>query len=159
MRPTRLLATALLLLAALALAACSGGGGPKRRINPPRASLQEIAVQEDGSWRATVRLQNFSTVSTEFADIDAQLEVGGQAAFPLKLQPALTVGPESADVVVVTLAPTAAAKTAVASSLAAGRSVRYRVTGRIVTREPKGTFDFEYESALSPVPGLPGVLR
>jgi hypothetical protein len=158
MRTTRLLATALLLLAALALAACSGGG-VKRRINPPRASLQEIAVQEDGTWRASVRLQNFSTVSTEFADVDAKLEVGGQDAGPLRLQPALTVGPESADVVVVTIVPTAAAKTAVAAALAAGRSVRYHVTGRIVTKEPKGTFEFEYESALSPVPGLPGVMR
>jgi hypothetical protein len=158
MRTTRLLATAFLLLAAIALAACSGGG-VKRRINPPRASLQELAVQQDGSWRASVRLQNFSTVSTQFADVDAELEVGGQDAGPLRLQPALSVGPESADVVVVTIAPTAAAKTVVASALASGRSVRYRVAGRIVTSEPKGTFEFEYESALTPVPGLSGVLR
>jgi hypothetical protein len=159
MRTTRLLANALLLLAALALAACTGGGGPKRRINPPRASLQELAVQGDGTWRASVRLQNFSTVSTVFADVDAKLEVGGQDAGPLRLQPALGVGPESADVVVVTFAPTAAAKTVVATALASGRSVRYRVTGSIRTSEPKGTFEFEYESALSPVPGLAGVLR
>ena len=157
MRTTRLLATALLLLAALALAACAGGG--KRRINPPRASLQELAVHQDGTWRASVRLQNFSSVPTEFADVDARLEIGGQDAGALRLQPALTVGPESADVAVVVLSPPAGAKTAVAAALAAGHSVRYRVSGRIVTREPKGSFAFEYESALSPVPGLAGVLR
>lgn len=155
-RTSRLLAC-LALFATLTLGACAGG--PKRVINPPRASVQELAVQQDGSWKASVRLQNFSSIPVEFADVDAQLEVGGQPAIALRLQPALTVGPESADVAVVMLAPAAGAKTAVASALAAGRSVRYRITGQITTREPKGSFRFEYDSALSPVPGLAGVLR
>ena len=127
-RSSRLFAC-LAVVAAFALAGCAGGGG-KRQINPPRASVQELAVQADGQWRLSVRLQ-----------------------------PALTVGPESADVSVVTFAPQAGAKTAVASALASGRSVRYRVSGQIVTREPKGSYRFEYDSALSPVPGLAGVLR
>ena len=146
------------LLSAFVLAACAGGGG-ERRINPPRASVQELAVQDDGQWRVSVRLQNFSSVPTEFEDVDAQLEIGGQPAGALKLQPALTVGPESADVAVVVMAPQAGAKTAVAAALAAGRSVRYRVSGQIRTREPRGQFRFEYDSALNPAPGLPGVLR
>jgi hypothetical protein len=154
--PSRLLAC-LSLLAALTLAGCAGG--PRRVVNPPRASVQELAVQDDGQWRISVRLQNFSNVPTQFADVDASLEVGGQPGFPLRLQPAMAVGPESADVVVVTVAPSAAAKTAVESALSARRSVRYRISGRIVTSDPRGTFQFEYESALSPVPGLPGVMR
>jgi hypothetical protein len=157
-RPTRLLALLLALFAAFALAACSGGGA-KRHINPPRASVQELAVQADGSWKVSVRLQNFSSVPTEFEDVDAQFEIGGQPAGALRLQPALTVGPESADVAVVMIAPQAGGKTAVAAALAAGRTVRYRVSGQIRTREPKGSYKFEYESALNPVPGLPGVLR
>ena len=157
-RSSRLLACLLAVVAAFALAGCAGGGG-KRQINPPRASVQELAVQADGQWRLSVRLQNFSSVPTEFADVNAELEIGGQPAGTLRLQPALTVGPESADVAVVTFAPQAGAKTAVAAALASGRSVRYRVSGQIVTREPKGSYRFEYDSALSPVPGLAGVLR
>ena len=121
--------------------------------------VETIAVQDDGQWRVSVRLQNFSSVPTEFEDVDAQLEIGGQPAGTLKLQPALTVGPESADVAVVVIAPQAGAKTAVAAALAAGRSVRYRVSGQIRTREPRGSYKFEYDSALNPAPGLPGVLR
>jgi hypothetical protein len=156
-RTIRLLAPLCLLLAATLLAACAGG--PKRIINPPRASVQELAVQNDGQWRLSMRLQNFSNVPTGFADVDAMLEVGGQAGFPVRLQPAIVVGPESADVAVLTLVPPAAAKTAVAAALAEGRSVRYRITGKIVTSDPRGSFRFEYDSALSPVPGLAGVMR
>ena len=155
-RRSRLLAC-LALLATLTLAACAGG--EKRRINPPRASVQELAVQQDGQWRVSVRLQNFSSVPTQFADLDATLEVGGQRAGSLRLQPAIVVGPESADVAVVVLAPESGAKSAVAAALASGQSVRYRVSGQITTREPKGSYRFEYDSALSPVPGLAGVLR
>jgi len=158
-RMPRLPAFLLALFAAFALVACGGGAGGKRRINPPRASVQELAVQADGSWKVSVRLQNFSSVPTAFEDVDAQLEVGGQPAGALRLQPALTVGPESADVAFVTIAPQAGAKTAVAAALASGRSVRYRVSGQIRTSEPKGSYKFEYDSALNPAPGLPGVLR
>jgi hypothetical protein len=154
MRPS---STFLALVAAVALAACAGG--PKRVINPPRASVQELAVQADGQWRVTLRLQNFSSVPTAFGDVDAALTLGGQDAGRVRVQPGIAVGPESADVVVVTMAPTAGAKTVVASALAGSRSVRYRIDGRIVTTEPKGTYEFEYESALNPVPGLAGVLR
>jgi hypothetical protein len=154
--PFRLLT--MLAVTTLALAGSAGGGG-ERRINPPRASVQELAVQDDGQWKVSVRLQNFSSVPTQFEDVDAQLEVGGQPAGALKLQPALSVGPESADVAVVVIAPQSGAKSAVAAALAAGRSVRYRVSGQIRTREPKGSYKFEYDSALNPVPGLPGVLR
>jgi hypothetical protein len=136
-----------------------GDRGVRRQINPPRASLQELAVQADGQWRLAVRLQNFSNVPTHFASVDAALDVGGQAAGPVRAQPALVVGPNSAEVVVVTIAPTAAAKTAVAAALAGGRGVRYRIAGRIRTRDPDGNAPFEYESTLDPVPGLDGVLR
>ena len=57
------------------------------------------------------------------------------------------------------LAPPAGAKTAVATALGSGRSVRYHFAGRITTSEPRGKTPFEYDSALSPAPGLAGVLR
>ena len=155
MRPTRLLT---LLALVVVVAGCSTGG-PRREINPPRASLQELAVQADGQWRLSVRLQNFSNVATTFVDVDAALDVGGQPAGTVRAQPALIVGPSSAEVITVVLAPSAAAKTAVASSLAGKRGVRYRLAGKIRTQDPNGRHDFEYDSTLDPVPGLDGVLR
>jgi hypothetical protein len=152
MRPIHVLACIGLLLAGCA-------GGPPRHVNPPRASVQELAVQADGQWKLTVRLQNFSNVPTSFANLDANLDIAGQPAGHVQLQPALTIGPEAADIATVTLAPSPAASSAVQSALAGGRSVRYRISGRIATREPKGDTPFEYESALTPVPGLAGVLR
>jgi hypothetical protein len=149
----------LFVLFALSVLLAACGGGPHREINPPRASVQEIAVLANGQWRVSVRLQNFSNVATTFAEIDAALTVGGQDAGRVQLQPALTVGPSSAEVVTLTLAPPAGAKTAVATALGAGRSVRYHLDGRIATSEPRGKHPFEYDSALSPVPGLAGVLR
>ena len=74
-------------------------------------------------------------------------------------QPALVVGPISGEVLTVGLAPTAGAKTAVASALASGRGVRYRLDGKIRTQDPNGNHKFEYDSTLDPVPGLDGVMR
>ena len=51
MRNVKILA--LLLLVAL-LAACAGG--PPKRIFPPQASLQELRVQPDGQWAASIRI-------------------------------------------------------------------------------------------------------
>jgi hypothetical protein len=157
MRLTRLLACVGL---SVLLAACAtSSDGTKRRVNPPGASVQELVVQADGQWRLALRLQNFSNVPTTFVDVDAALEVAGQAAGQVHLQPALPIGPESADVATVTFAPSPTARAAVAAALADGRGVRYKLAGRIVTRDPKGKYPFEHESALSPVPGLAGVLR
>ena len=144
---------------ALVLLASACGGGIKKRINPPRASLQELAAQPNGQWRLTVRLQNFSNIPTRFASVNAKLLVGGQEAGTIVLSPGLTIGPEAADVVVSTFTPSLAAKVTVASALASGRSVRYTLNGRIVTSEPKGDTAFEYESALNPAPGFNGVMR
>ena len=47
----------------------------------------------------------------------------------------------------------------VANALALKRTVRYELIGKITSREPKRDFDFKFESALSPVPGLDGMLR
>jgi len=139
------------------LAACSSA--PPKQINPPRASIQELAVQPDGQWRLTVRLQNFSNVATTFQSVNAKLIVADQEAGTVALSPAISIGPESADVVSATLRPALAAKLVVASALSAGQPVRYVLSGKIVTGEPKGSYDFTFDSTLNPAPGLNGVLR
>lgn len=153
LRPSTFFAALLLVL----LSACARG--PHRQINPPRASIQQLAVQADGQWQLTVRLQNFSNVPTSFQSVDARLVVAGQDAGGFALAPAMSIGPESADVATVTLRPTLSAKLVVASALSAGQSVRYVLSGKIATREPKGNHDFSFESTLNPAPGLTGVMR
>ena len=91
--------------------------------------------------------------------VDAKLVVGGQDAGGFALAPAISIGPESADVATVTLRPSLGAKLVVASALSAGQSVRYTLSGKIATREPKGNHDFNFESTLNPAPGLTGVMR
>jgi len=139
------------------LAAC--GGNVKKQINPPHASIQELAALPNGQWKLSIRLQNFSNVPTQFASVNAKLSVGGQDAGTISLAPGLMIGPEAADVVTTTITPALAAKVTVASALSAGRPVRYVLVGRIVTSEPKGDAPFEFNSALNPAPGLNGVMR
>lgn len=151
----RILVTAALLTT---LSACSGGE-VRKAINPPRASIQQITVRPDGQWQLAVRLQNFSNVPTSFASVNVKLTVGGQEAGNVALNPTITIGPESADVLNATLRPALGAKLQAASALSEGQSVRYSVAGTIVTSDPKGSYPVSYDSTLNPAPGLNGVLR
>lgn len=152
---------ALAILPALLLAACSSG--PVRRISEPAASIQQLTVQADGSWSLNLRLQNYSSVPMRFDAVDLQVTVGGQAAGALRHRPGLEIGPESADVVAVTMTPDSSARMLLADALAAGRGVDYEFEGSIeAAPADKGgarTYRVKRKSALSPTPGLPGVLR
>lgn len=154
----RLALTALAVFVTL-LAGC---GGEVRRIFPPKAGVQELHVQPDGRWALSVRLQNFSNVTMRLDRIEAKLRFGQIEAGILSIAPAIRVGPEAGDAIDVALAPSAAARDAVKAALDTKRSLRYRLDGRITAcddEERCKTTDFEYDSALSPVPGLSGVLR
>ena len=149
-----------LALAALVLAGCTSG--PVRRVSEPSARIQQLTVRADGSWSADLRIENFSSIPMRFDAVDLALEVADTAAGSLRAQPALSIGPESADVITITLTPQAAAKLAVADTLAAGRSLAYELRGRIDATPDEGklrSFEVERSSVLSPAPGLPGVLR
>lgn len=153
----RLPRIALALFALALLAACAGG--PPKRVYPPQATIQELRVQPDGRWQARIRIQNFSTVPMRFSRLQASLLVGGQEAARIDADPALTVGPGSAEVVEQLLSPSAAGKAAVDAALANRRGVRYALSGRLASSDPGTDDPIEYESALDPVPGLEGVLR
>lgn len=149
-----------LALCAVLLASCSSG--PVRRVSEPSARIQQLTVRADGSWSADLRIENFSSISMRFDKVDLALAFGGNEAGHLQAQPALSIGPESADVITVTVHPQAAAKLAVADALLAGRGIGYTLSGRIdVTPDEakQRSFDIERSSALNPAPGLPGVLR
>ncbi|MBS0212124.1 MAG: hypothetical protein JSR26_02950 [Proteobacteria bacterium] len=140
----------------LLLAGCMGGG-QVRNIFPPRASIQQLTVQPDGHWKLQLRAQNYSNVSTTFARIDARVEVAGQLAGNVSVSPNLRVGPESADVAEVALVPSPAIARSL--SLPTVGNIAYKLSGTIVTSDPKGEYKYSFEGQLSPVPGLPGVLR
>lgn len=149
-----------LALAAVLLASC--GGGQVRRVSEPAARIQQLTVRANGSWAVEVRIENFSSIPMRFDRFDLQLKLGEDAAGQLVAQPAVSIGPESADVVTVELTPTGAAKIAIADALSGGRSLAYSLKGDIAATPDEAKqriFTIERSSALSPAPGLPGVMR
>lgn len=134
----------------LLLAACSTG--PVKRIFPPSASIQELAVQADGSWQIVLRVQNFSTVPMTFAQITATVMVDGVDVGEITVSPNVEIVGESADVVRGTLRSSA--------KLAVGQGIGYSLKGRIDISAPNAkNFDFDHSSRLSPVPGIADTWR
>ena len=133
-----------------------------RRVSEPAAGIQQLTVRADGRWEVVVRLDNFSSVPMRFDRIAMTLRTGTEVAGELQASPALTVGPESADIAIVTLAPSAAARIVIADALAERRSMNYSLEGTVnAAAEDRKARDYKIkrDSALSPVPGLPGVMR
>ena len=151
-----------LVLSAAFLAACSSGGVP-RRVSEPTASIQQLTVQADGNWSIDLRLQNYSSIAMRFDSTALELHVGDEVAGTVSAQPALTIGPESADVVSVPFQPAANARLVLADRLADGRGIGYRLEGTVsaapTDRNKARDYKIKRDSQLSPVPGLPGVLR
>jgi hypothetical protein len=144
-----------LLLALLGLCvAIAGCYGERKNVFPPRASIQQLTSNPDGSWSLKLRVQNFSNITMTFARVDGKLQVGGVDAGNIVLTPNLRIGPESADVIDTTLVATPGARAKLGSG-----NVQYVLVGRIATSEPKRDEPYEFSSQLSPVPGLPGVFR
>jgi hypothetical protein len=144
----------------LGLAACATG--PARRVSEPTASIQQLRVEADGRWTVDLRLQNFSNVTMRFEQVKLTLRAGEETAGELTADTALTVGPESADIAQVTLTPSAGARILVAGVLADRRNLDYTLEGTLMAAaEDRKSREYRIRrsSALSPVPGLPGVLR
>jgi hypothetical protein len=155
-----LTATILMMLFACVLSACSSG--PVRRVSEPTANIQQLTVRADGSWAVDLRIENFSSIPMRFDGIALALTIGGEAAGTLQAQPALPIGPESADVATVTLQPSAQARIVIADTLARGRSIGYTLDGTLAAAPEKAgvrTFKLKRDNTLNPVPGLAGVLR
>jgi hypothetical protein len=149
-----------MMVAGLLMTACTSG--PVRRVSEPSARLQQLSVRADGSWSAELRIENFSSIPMRFDSLDLALQFGDDLAGHLVAQPAISIGPESADVITVDLKPAVTAKLAVADALATGRSIAYSLEGRIDATPDEAkqrSFEIKRTSALSPAPGLPGVLR
>ena len=145
---------------ALLLAACSSTGG--KRVSEPAASIQQLTVDARGNWQVQLRLQNYSSMATRFDTIDLALEVNGQPAGHLKASPALSIPGESADLTPLRHVPDGAGRLVVADALASGSGINYTLKGDVQVT-PEGSkprsYTIDGKNQLSPVPGLPGVLR
>ncbi|HVR82183.1 MAG TPA: LEA type 2 family protein, partial [Luteimonas sp.] len=116
----------------------------------------------DGSWSADLRIENFSSIPMRFDSIALVLTVGGESAGTLQAQPALSIGPESADVATVTLKPSPAARIVIADALARSHSITYTLNGTLAAAPEGGgvrNYKIKRDNTLNPVPGLAGVLR
>ena len=157
MRRTSLLA---LLAATALLGGC--GDGVVRRVSDPAVSVQQLTVKADGQWSVDLRLQNYSSIPMRFDTVKVDVQVGDQDAGKLRATPGLSVGPESADVVTVTFAPSSAGRIGVADALAGRRTLPYTLKGTAAATPDEAkqrSFDIDTRSTLNPVPGLDGVLR
>ena len=153
---------AVLLSMAVALLASCGTGSPVRRVSEPAAAIQQLTVRADGQWDVQLRLDNFSSVPMRFASTNIQIAFDNGAAGTLQAQPQISIGPESADVVSATLTPTADGRARIATALADGRSLNYTLSGTVdagPAERKSRSYKIERSSSLTPVPGLPGVLR
>ena len=140
----------VLAVVALSCALSACGNGPVRRVSPSTVAIQQLVVQPDGQWRATLRVQNFSTMSMHYSALHATLQIAGADGGAIELKPDLDIPPSSADVIDATLHGGA--------KLPAG-DIEYQIKGTIETSEPKANFKFDRTSRLSPAPGLPGTYR
>jgi len=156
------LATAALLLFSLTLLVACGSSGPVRRVSEPAGNIQQLSVGADGSWTVELRLDNYSSIPMRFDRIDATMTIAGQPPVALQATPGITIGPETADVVVILAEPPSNAKIAVADALARNTRISYHLGGQVTATPDKGnprTYRLDRDNALSPMPGLPGVLR
>ena len=144
-------AIAPLRVAALALLAGLAACGPVKRINPPAASVQRLAVAPGGELTLELRVQNHSDLTTRVSRFDGEISLDGRAPKALAVPIGLDVPAHAAEVVATKLAP--------GEPIPADRTLRYRLTGRLATDEPRGSYEVEHESMLSPVPGRPGEFR
>ncbi|NZA26346.1 LEA type 2 family protein [Luteimonas sp. SJ-92] len=153
--------TFLAWIACLLLVACSSG--PVRRISEPAASIQQLSVDADGGWSVDLRVQNYSSIAMRFDTLRLELTAGDTAAGTLEAAPQLSIAGASADVVTLQLTPTAEARILLADALAGGRTLPYALRGELgaapADRGRARDYRIDRNGVLSPVPGLPGVLR
>lgn len=121
--------------------------------------MQELTISVDGQWQLHLRVENFSTVTMRLDATDLNFTIAGVNAGSIALTPQLSVSPSSAEVLTLVLSPSAEARAAAALAQRDRTGLRYQLVGTLEIGDPKGRYDIEYESVLSPVPGLQGVFR
>lgn len=150
------------ILASFALALAGCGSGMVRRVSEPTVSIQQLTVRTDGGWSLQLRLQNYSSIPMRFERVALDVLFDEQSVGKLDEHVDIPIGPETADVVQLSLQPSSFARLRVADALAAHRALPYQLKGTIwATPEEKKQreFDVDARNTLNPTPGLEGVLR
>ena len=156
------LARTLFAITAAGVLLAARSTGPVRRVSEPAVNIQQLTVRADGSWSVDLRIDNFSSIPMRFDSTNLAMTIGGQEAGSLRGQVGLSIGPESADVATLPLAPTAAAKITIADAQANSGSIDYALEGSLDAAPENGrvrSWDIKRKNTLSAVPGLAGVLR
>jgi hypothetical protein len=151
-----------LLLLGLLLTAC---GPAKKSVFPPTLSIQQLAVQADGRWQLSLRIQNNSYGEMDFSSLDGQLQVADLVPVRLHASFKRDIPALAGDVLPLQILPTSAmtkALQAIAGKGSAG-SLGYRISGTATAKpeqekQPRD-FDFSGNDWLSPVPGIPDTYR
>jgi hypothetical protein len=143
----------------LVLSVLIGCGATTHPINPPNASIQQLNVLADGSWRIQIRIENFSDLTQHYSTFKAALRVADIAAADISLNPEIDIPGENADIVETTLAPNADARKAFLSGVKEPSGAEYELKGTIVIPKADKEFKFEHKSHLSPTPGVPDQYR
>lgn len=138
------------------LAGCRGG--PPVRVFPPELSVQELRTAGDGEWTVVLRLRNFSTLPMRFSEVAGTLRLGDENV-AISATPNIEIAANSVDPVEVRFTAQAPLRARVAEVLSKRHSLRYSFEGTVASSEPQRRFDISYQSLLSPVPGLDGLLR
>ena len=148
-----------LIAMSIALGVLAACGPPTHPINPPNATIQQLDVLPDGSWKIQIRLENFSDITVRYSTFKASLRVAGVAAGEISLNPQLDIPGENADIVATTLKPDADVRKAFASDVKLPGGVPYELKGTINITTAGKDFKFEHKSRLLPVPGIANQYR
>lgn len=151
----------LTCLAVLLLLAGCAGQGREQRVFPPDVRLDELRLDpaQQHELIVVLRIQSFSTVASTLESLQLGLELGDGAPIALDAAPGLVVLPLSAEPLELRVPLSPAAADALRTALQDRLALRYRLHGRVQIDPPGIRHPIDYRSALSPVPGLAGVLR
>lgn len=151
----------LTCLAVLFLLVGCAGHGREQRVFPPDVRLDELRLDpaQQHELIVVLRIQSFSTVASTLESLQLGLELGDGAPIALDAAPGLVVLPLSAEPLELRVPLPPAAAAALRTALQDRLALRYRLHGRVQIDPPGFRHPIDYRSALSPVPGLAGVLR
>lgn len=147
----------LSMLAFVTLVGCAAGGPPKR-VFPPEARIQELRLSPGGAT-VLLRVESFSTVPSTLDAVALTLRLGDGPDLPLSATPATALLPQAAEVIELPLALPDTERRRIEDAIAQRRALRYRLAGTLRVDPPGRDQPIDYDSALSPAPGLDGVMR
>lgn len=153
---TSLVFRSLALLALTVVVACSGA--PRKRVFPPEVRVQELQRLSDTNWSVVWRVSNFSNVPMQLASLDIELRLDNGAWKTISVPSTVTIAANSVELLKTPLDTDAAFRSRLDAMTPSDR-LPYELRGKARFTEPNARFDLNYSSALSPAPGLPGVLR